>query len=171
MGTKTVLQSTKFLSLVPAGGMGTRLGILTARRAKPALAIGFDADGKVRRMIDVPLEAISNIGGAALVTTRFAPETLDFVNAYPNVQTRKEDTPGSPVDSLVGEIALLEATEASTIGIIPGDAYVTTEMLEEMYDAFDNGTADAAILATRHLKGHNVRPISGSGLLTTHGSS
>lgn len=161
------IRDAEFLSLVPAGGMGTRLGPLTAERAKPAVAISFDAEGNVDRMIDVPLRAINRLGGVALVSTRFAAETLDFVDEYPYAQTRRETEEGSPIDSLSNELPLLETSNAPIVGIVPGDAYITPEMLEEMYAAFSKSNADAAILATRHLEGHNVRPVDRHNLMTT----
>lgn len=167
MGSSEALQSAEFLSLVPAGGMGTRLGALTQDRAKPALAIGFDRSGNIRRMIDIPLEAIQQIGGAALVTTLFAAETLDFVNQYPYAKTRREYQTGSPIDSLLAELDLLEATKASIIGIIPGDAYIDSKMLKTMRDALEHSYANAAILATRHLGHHHVRPIDKNDMMTT----
>lgn len=165
--TKETLMTADFLSLVPAGGMGTRLGVLTAERAKPALAIGFDTDGNVQRMIDVPLAAIRGIGGAALVTTRFAAETLDFVDDYPHAQTMHEYGAGSPIDSLVSVLPLVEASSASMFGVIPGDAYVSADILSDMRCALEASDTDATILATRHLEGHNVRYVDRRGIMTT----
>jgi hypothetical protein len=164
--TKETLMTADFLSLVPAGGMGTRLGVLTAERAKPALAISFDNDGNVQRMIDVPLAAIRGIGGAALVTTRFAAETLDFVDDYPHAQTMCEYSAGSPIDSLVSVLPFVEASTASMFGIIPGDAYVSADTLSGMRCALEASDADATILATRHLEGHNVRHVDRRGVMT-----
>lgn len=167
MDIKPALTDAEFLSLVPAGGMGTRLGVLTAARAKPALAIGFSHEGYIERMIDVPLRAIRQLGGAALVSTKFAADTLNFVDEYSYAQTRREAEIGSPIDTLVNELPLLEASKSPVVGIIPGDAYITPEMLEGMHTVFTRSAADAMILATRHLEGHNVRSVDGNNLMTT----
>jgi len=166
MTTKELLVGTDLLCVVPAGGEGTRLGPLTKEYAKPALAVGFDDEGNIKRMIDIPLEAIRLIGGAAIVTTRYAAETLEFVDLYPYAQTRKETDSGSPIDSLIGELEVLESSQATVVGIVPGDARVTAEMLESMNNSLNSSMATAAILATRFLKGHNVRPIDKRGMMT-----
>lgn len=161
------LTEAELLCVVPAGGLGSRLGELTVDRAKPSLAISFNRDGEVRRMIDVPLQTIRELGGAALVSLLYAPESLSFVDDYPHAETVLECRPGGPVDTMLEHLDLLEASRASVIGIVPGDAYVDQDMLEGMKAALERSHANAAILSTRHLEGHNVRPITQHGIMTT----
>lgn len=165
MNTHEALRGADLLSLVPAGGKGERLGVLTAERAKPALATSFDNEGNIQRMIDIPLEAIRHVGGAALVTTLFAAETLDFVNTYPFAVTKRELSIGSPVDSLITELELLKSSRASLIGIVPADACIEPETFEEMRCQLEKSGANALILATRHLDGHNVWSVDSLSLI------
>lgn len=161
------LTSYDFLSLVPAGGFGSRLGCLTTEQAKPSLAVSFTDDGEVIRMIDIPLKAIRGMGGAALVSTFYAPHSLDFVNEYPSVKTCRDRGPCTPIDTLLANLALLQSSDASVIGIVPGDTYITASMLEGMRTALEKSGADAAILSTRKLDGHNVRNVDNYSIATT----
>ncbi len=166
MNTHEALRGADLLSLVPAGGKGERLGVLTAKRAKPALATSFDNEGNIQRMIDIPLGAIRHVGGAALVTTLFASETLDFVNTYPFAITKRELTIGSPIDSLIAELELLKSSRASIVGIVPADACIEPEIFEEMQCQLERSSANALILASHHLDGHNVWSVDRHGMMT-----
>lgn len=165
------LAGAEFLSLVPAGGLGSRLGCLTAEQAKPSLAVSFDTNGEVIRMIDIPLAAIRSIGGAALVSTLYAPQSLAFVNRYPGVRTFQETQPGTPIDTLIANIELLRGSDAAIIGIVPGDALIEAGMLEDMRTALEESGANAAILSTRKLEGHNVRTVNSRSIVTRHEAS
>ena len=65
------LNDYEWLSIVPAGGLGSRLRNLTVKQAKPSLPVAFDESGIVR-MIDIPLRAVRELGGAAIVSRCYA---------------------------------------------------------------------------------------------------
>jgi hypothetical protein len=161
------LNDYDWLSIVPAGGLGTRLGSLTKERAKPSLPVAFDENGEIIRMIDIPLRAIRAIGGGAIVSRCFAPESLDFVKKYDHVEMVSSCITDSPIDTLLENLSLIEASRAEHIGLIPGDTDITSATLEEMRILLDVTGADAVLLATRQLEGHNIRSIDTAGMLCT----
>ena len=163
--TQARLNKYEWLSIVPAGGFGTRLGKLTEARAKPSLAVAFDETGEVTRMIDIPLRAIRDLGGAAIVSRCFAPETLEFVKGYDNVELVTSCPSDSPIDTLLQHLPLLEASSAQHIGLIAADANIASHTLEEMRVILDTMDVDAVLLATRHLHGHNIRTVNRDGLM------
>jgi len=68
----TPLETSRTLSIILAGGRGSRLHDLTDRQAKPALPVGHSA-----RLIDFTLANVVNSGiGHALVLTQYAPDGL-----------------------------------------------------------------------------------------------
>lgn len=166
---KESLLSAKLLCLVPAGGLGSRLWPLTEDRTKPAVAISFNDNGEITRMVDIPLKAIWQAGGSALVSTLYQPESLAFVNNYEYAQTLKESRPSSPSDTLLEHRAILEKSKASTVGIIPGDTWIDEATLGGMWAAMDMAKADAAMLSTCHLGIHNRHPIDSRGIITAKG--
>ena len=153
------LNDFEWLSIVPAGGLGTRLQRLTENRAKPSLAVAFDTDGTVTRMIDIPLRAIREAGGAAVVTRCFARETLDFVKAYDHVETVMTCIEDSPIDTLLFNMAIIENSTAKHVGLIPGDTHISSQTLGEMRSVLEKTGADAVLLATQYLPGHNIRSV------------
>lgn len=161
------IQEADFLCLVPAGGLGSRLNPLTSDRAKPSIAISYDDDGSITRMIDIPLSAIREAGGVALVSTLYAPESLDFVNEYEYAQTTHEAKPQTPIDTLIDYLPLLEQSSAAAIAIVPGDAWVSAPLLQDMQKALENHQTDAVILGTNNLDGHNVRSVDAKGIITS----
>jgi hypothetical protein len=163
--TQARLNDYEWLSIVPAGGLGTRLGKLTERQAKPSQAVSFDETGEITRMIDIPLRAIRDIGGAAIVSRCYAPETLDFVKQYDHVEIVTSCSADSPIDTLLVHLSILEESSAEHIGLIPADANIGSKTLEEMRIILDTTGMDAVLLATRHLKGHNVRQVDENGLM------
>ena len=156
----------ELLCLIPAGGQGSRLRPLTNERTKPALALSFDNGGEITRMVDIPLTAVHRLGGSAVVSTLYRPESLEFINNYDYAQTIREEHPQMPPDTFVQNIDLLEASSAHTIGLIPGDAWVNEDIIGEMWEAMESHNADAAMLSTRHLGIHNRRPVDSRGIMT-----
>jgi hypothetical protein len=167
--TQARLNEYEWLSIVPAGGLGTRLKKLTEKRAKPSLPVTFDTHGNIVRMIDVPLRAIEKAGGAALVSRCFARETLDFVESYGHVVTVTSCHDDSPIDTLISHLPLIDNSTAEHVGLIPGDTNITSETLQEMRRMLDETGADAVLLATRYLPGHNIRSINENGMLCRDG--
>lgn len=162
--------NSDLLCMVPAGGFGTRLSPITLDRAKPSIAISYDNDGRIIRMIDIPLSAIRQAGGIAVVSTFYQPDSLEFVNNYPGVQVVREEAPGSPIDTLIDQIAFLESSTASTVGIIPGDAWLEPDDLQGMRRTLDTSGAVATILGTRVLGRHNLRTIDERAMVIPSGS-
>jgi len=158
------LNDYEWLSIVPAGGLGSRLRNLTAKRAKPALAIAFDGQ-EILRMIDIPLRAVQESGGSAIVSRCFASETLDFVKQYDHVVTVTTCMEDSPIDTLLVRLPLIEDSTADHIGLIPGDTNISSRTLNEMRSLLVEKQVDAVLLATRYLPGHNVRSVNKDGLL------
>jgi hypothetical protein len=163
--TQARLNDYEWLSIVPAGGMGTRLGKLTERRAKPSQAVAYDENGEITRMIDIPLRAIRDIGGAAIVSRCYAAETLDFVRQYDHVEIVRSCSADSPIDTLLVHLSILEDSTAEHIGLIPADANISSQILEKMRVILDTTGMDAVLLATRHLEGHNIRRVDENGLM------
>jgi hypothetical protein len=158
------LNDYEWLSIVPAGGLGSRLRNLTEKRAKPALAIAFEGQ-EILRMIDVPLRAVQALNGAAIVSRCFARETLDFVKQYEHVVTVTTCMEDSPIDTLLVHLPLIENSTAEHIGLIPGDTNISADTLREMRALLDAEPVDAVLLATRYLPGHNIRSVDGAGML------
>ncbi|HEY5695409.1 MAG TPA: hypothetical protein VIQ80_01090 [Candidatus Saccharimonadales bacterium] len=154
-----------WLSLVPAGGLGSRLGQLTRAQAKPSLPVAFDGNGEIIRMIDIPLRAIRAAGGGALVSLCYAAESLDFIHQYDHVDTVKSQISDSPIDTLLSCLPLLEASNAEHIGLIPADTDITPATIQEMRILLDVTGADAVLLATRQFEGHNIRSVDQAGML------
>lgn len=159
------LSDYDWLSIVPAGGLGTRLGQLTKSQAKPSLPVAFDENGEIIRMIDIPLTAIRAAGGGALVSLCYAAESLEFIQKYDHQQTVMSKISDSPIDTLLRHLPLLETSRAEHIGLIPGDTDIDSSTLEEMRILLDITGVDAILLATRQLEGHNVRSVDRSGML------
>lgn len=156
-----------WLSIVPAGGLGTRLGQLTQSQAKPSLPVAFDENGEIIRMIDIPLTAIRTTGGGALVSLCYAAKSLDFIQKYDHIDTVTSRIEDSPIDTMLRHLPIIEASRAEHIGLIPGDTDITAATIEEMRILLDITGADAVLLATRQLEGHNVRSVDRSGMLCT----
>jgi len=165
--SQAALKDYDWLCIVPAGGLGSRLGKLTEKQAKPSLAVAFDETGTVTRMIDIPLRAVKKTGGGALVSRCFAAESLDFVHDYDHVRTVSSCIDDSPIDTLLYHLRELEASRADHIGIVPADTNITAATLERMRIILDISGADAVLLSTRHLEGHNVRSMNKDGTLHT----
>jgi hypothetical protein len=161
----STLKDYDWICIVPAGGLGSRLGKLTEKRAKPSLAVAFDETGAVTRMIDIPLRAVKAAGGGALVSRCFASETLDFVHDYDHVRTVSSCADDSPIDTLLYHYREIEDSRAEHIGILPADTNITAATLERMRIILDISGADAVLLSTRHLEGHNVRSMNKDGTL------
>lgn len=159
------LNDYEWLSIVPAGGLGTRLGKLTEIRAKPSLAVAFDEAGHVTRMIDIPLQAIKATGGAAIVSRCFSPGSLDFISAYDHVETVTSCLDDSPIDTLLRNLPFIEDSTAEHVGLIPADANISSQTLNEMRIVLDTSGADAVLLASRHLEGHNARQVNRQGFM------
>lgn len=159
------LEQADLFCVVPSGGLGSRLGPLTTDRAKPSIALRFDNDGHIERMIDVPLRAIKAVGGVALVSTFFAAESLDFVKEYDHVSTVHETRPGGPVNTLLDSMEVLERSPSSFVGVIAGDTWIEEGVLTDMQTTLDTTGCDAIILSTQNKEGHNVRPITRTGLM------
>lgn len=156
-----------WLGIVPAGGLGTRLGRLTESQAKPSLPVAFDENGEIIRMIDIPLTAIQATGGGALVSLCYAAESLEFIQKYDHIDTVSSRIDDSPIDTLLRHLPLIEATRAEHIGLIPGDTDIAPATIEEMRILLDVTGVDAVLLATRQLEGHNVRSVDRAGMLCT----
>ena len=161
----TKLSNYDWMSIVPAGGLGSRLGRLTESQAKPSLPVAFDKNGEIIRMIDIPLRAIRAAGGGALVSLCYAAKSLDFIQKYDHVETVRSSIQDSPIDTLIQNLPLIEASRAEHIGLIPGDTDITPSTIEEMRILLDVTGADAILLATRQLEGHNIRSIDRAGML------
>lgn len=158
------LNDYEWLCIVPAGGLGSRLRSLTEKRAKPSLAISFDDTG-ITRMIDIPLRAVRDLGGAAIVSRCYARETLDFVKDYDHVVTVTTCMEDSPIDTLLAHLKKIENSTAEHIGLIPGDTNISSRTIAEMRTMLDLLDVDAVLLATRYLPGHNIRSIDEAGML------
>lgn len=153
------------LCFVPAAGRGSRLGVLTDQQAKPALAIGFDCQGEVKRMIDVPLTAIREIGGMSIVSTYHHAGTLEFIKFYEGLIVVDDEGYLSSVQTMMRNVSLISDSKSEAVGIVPADTRFSGETLAEMLKFISAGTVDAVILGTRRLEGHNARPVSRSGLI------
>jgi hypothetical protein len=160
------LNDYEWLSIVPAGGLGSRLQSLTEKRAKPSLAVSFDENG-ILRMIDIPLRAVRELGGAAIVSRCYARETLDFVKQYDHVVTVTTCMEDSPIDTLLVHLPMIENSTAEHVGLIPGDTNISSRTLAEMRTMLDLLEVDAVLLATRYLPGHNIRSVDEAGMLCT----
>lgn len=159
-------EGSDILFAVPAAGRGTRLGKLTEHQAKPSIPVGFDpVSGEVQRMIDIPLGAIQQLGGMALVSTHYAARSLDFVSAYGYTKMVDSDGSMTPIDCVAQNRRLVEVSQASLVGIVPADARATVGVLAGLRDFIEGRCIGAAILATEHVKGHNVRPVDGHGVV------
>lgn len=163
------LNDYEWLSIVPAGGLGSRLRNLTVKQAKPSLPVAFDEDGIVR-MIDIPLRAVRELGGAAIVSRCYARETLDFVKEYDHVVTVTTCMEDSPIDTLLVHLRMIENSTAEHVGLIPGDTNISSSTLAEMRTMLDLLEVDAVLLATRYLPGHNIRSVNEEGMLCTSDS-
>lgn len=159
------LNDYEWLSIVPAGGLGSRLRSLTEKRAKPSLAVAFDDTSGITRMIDIPLRAVRELGGAAIVSRCYARETLDFVKDYDHVVTVTTCMEDSPIDTLLAHLKMIENSTAEHIGLIPGDTNISSRTLAEMRTVLDLLEVDAVLLATRYLPGHNIRSVDEAGML------
>lgn len=152
---------SELLCIVPAAGRGTRLGRLTDQQAKPSVAVAFEpVNGDVTRMIDIPLAAIRQLGGVALVTTHYRAESLAFVENYNHVHSVGDNGFVTPIDSIAHNRPLIESSSASVIGIVPADARISSDTLAGMCNYMVDRGLVAAMLATEHLDGHNVRPVN-----------
>lgn len=160
------LNDYEWLSIVPAGGLGSRLEKLTESQAKPSLAVAYDESGEVTRMIDIPLRAIRDIGGAAIVSRCYAPQTLEFVKDYEHVEVVTSCPTDSPIDTLIAQFSLLKNSTAEHVGLVPGDANIDSRTLQEMRIILDTTDVDAVLLATRTLEGHNLRQRDARGLMS-----
>jgi len=165
-------RTTDALYIVPAAGKGTRLGRLTEKRAKPAVAVSFDPlTGDITRMIDIPLGAIQQAGGSAIVTTHFAVDTLAFVKTYDNVTVVDDGGYITPLDSASRNRAIIEKSNASIIGIVPADYDIRTETLLALQTALRATNAAAVIMGTRYVEGHlHVRPVDRHGFVMPVGA-
>lgn len=165
------LVDSELLCVVPAGGKGTRLGKLTEHQVKPSVPVAFDpASGEVTRMIDVPLEAIRQLGGTALVTTHYAAHSLEFVDNYDHAERVSDDGYITPIDSMVRNRRLFEVSRAVSVGIVPADARISMDSLAGLCDAMTNRGVAAAMLATNQLAGHNTRPVNAHGIVVARGA-
>lgn len=151
--------------LVAASGYGTRLRPLTADKAKPSLAVSFNREGAIERMIDIPLNAVRELGGYAIVTSFYAPESLDFVKEYPQTEVASNEPCLSYVDTLAKLLKNDEFLEVKTVGIVPGDTLISPSQLQDLYEAHQNFGANATILATQTLADHYVRPVDKHGMM------
>jgi ADP-glucose pyrophosphorylase len=160
-------ENSSFIGIVGVNGKGTRLGPLTAQQNKASLPVGFDsATGKVNRMVDVPLDAIHHIGGAALVTTHYAADTLSFVDTRDHAQRVPNHGYVSPIESIFQYRKVIEASGAVAIGIVPGDARISGDALAGLLEHREHMGVAAAMLATRHLAGNDVVPVNKQGVVT-----
>ena len=148
-----------FLFVVPAGGIGSRMGVLTENQAKPSLPVSFDPSGEITRMIDIPLQAVRGVGGRAVVSAFYRADSLRFVNGREGV-TLQNVTGCQPFgsDMKLARDAVGEKSPA-LIGFVPADAHIQTSDLELMIVTLMNSRANAVQLATRNTFGHQTHNV------------
>ncbi len=165
--TSESFEKTDILCLMPAAGRGHRLGALTINKAKPAQAVSFDSSsGNIKRMIDLPLSAVKEVGGKAVVATFYRAASLDFISTYDHVKIVDDEGYMGSAESALRNIALIERSKASTICIVPADANLSAESLDEVCEKLKSSGAAAVILGSNTFEGNNVRPVDRFGLVT-----
>ena len=115
----------EMIAMLLAGGQGSRLGVLTSKVAKPAVAFG----GKYR-IIDFPLSNCINSGVDTVgVLTQYQPVSavlLEVIKYALNLRLRVRVngshyfTPLNPVMSLMTSPAMISPTTDGTNALLPG---------------------------------------------------
>lgn len=152
---------------IPAAGKGSRLLPLTLKQCKPSLPIKLSSDGKIVRMIEIPLNIVEGLDCKAIVTACYKAEKLRFVNGYSNVIYKILDDPDFNKALFECE-QFFKESGIRVVCYLPSDALISATVIEDMFNEVDDNTL-AVLLCTRELKGHNLRKRDKNGFLTEYG--
>jgi len=135
--TDSTLADSTLAAVVMAGGLGTRMRSAVPKHLHPILG---------RRMVDWVLEAARPLGPAPLVVIA-SPESRDaFGDVQVAVQERALGT-GDAVRSAREAVG----SDAEYIVVLSGDTpLLTTELLQELFDAHRREQAAATVLSFVH---------------------
>lgn len=149
---------------IPAAGRGSRLLPLTLEQCKPSLPIKINANGKIVRMIESPLNIVKELHCRAIVTACYKEEKLRFVQEYKNVIYKKLDDPDFNKTFVECE-SFFKESEIKIVCYLPSDTLLPTVVIKNMLNEMKDDTL-AVLLCTRELNGHNLRKRDKRGILT-----
>ncbi len=152
---------TRTLTLILAGGAGSRMGVLTDDRAKPALPFGG-----VYRLVDFPLSNCSNSGMEDVwVVQQYEPYTLEghlangrpwdldrttggLLILHPFTGSDGEGFPEGNADALWRHHRLIDEFEPDVIVVLSADAVYTFDY-RDLVDTHLAADAEVTMATTR----------------------
>lgn len=150
------------LVFVPAAGKGSRLMPLTKRQAKPALPICIISSTSYSRMIDSTIRILPDC--PHIVSISYNKNSLLYLKEVDNVLLFEPEDPW--IDTSIVECLLgCSYNQYDYFLYIPPDAAIDSDIIEKMYECFEEDTV-AALLCSTNCRGHNLRYADAQGNLS-----